>query len=125
MKSSLFALALAFAPVVLAPALVPTPTYAAATVGQLGDLSSFHKIIQDTLDLVNKNDLAGAAKRITDYETAWDKAQSTLQPKNKALWRSLDGASDVAITAVRDKKQDVAAMKKALSDFLVALDNPK
>ena len=125
MKSSLLALTLLLAPAVFMPALVATPTYAAATITELGDLASFHTIVQDALDLANKGDLSGAAKRITDYETAWDTAQSTLQAKSRAKWRMIDQASDDAITALRAKSPNANTIKTALAALIAALDQPQ
>lgn len=49
----------------------------------LGDLSSFKGIVADVQGLTAKGDLAGAVKRITDYETAWDQAETAINRR----WR--------------------------------------
>jgi uncharacterized membrane-anchored protein len=104
-------------PAVLAP-LVPGQAvhhYAAA------DLAEFKTITDDTLRLVNAGDQAGAKARITDLETAWDEAESTLKPKDSAGWTALDERIDAALTAVRAGKADPATEKSTLSDLLAAI----
>lgn len=107
------------------PALLTTPAAAAVTISDLGDLSALRAIVQDTADLVKKGDLAGAVVRITDWETAWDKAQPTLRPKNKNQWRFVDDASDAALAALRAKPQVLATITATLTALLAALDNPR
>ncbi len=86
-----------------------------------GDLANFKTITQDTLNLVQAGDNAGATKRITDLETAWDQAEGTLKPKDKAGWTALDDRIDVALSAVRTKTPDPAAERQALSDLLATI----
>jgi len=91
---------------------------AASTGAGLGDLAPFKTITDDTLVLVKKGDMPGAAKRITDLETAWDKSHPDLQAKDPAAWDKLDHAIDTALTTTRAAKPDV----KASADALTALD---
>lgn len=107
----------------LAPAVVLAPAYA-ATQSALGDLSSFATIAKDTLTLVEKGDLAAAEKRITDFETAWDKAQPKLRPLSHAEWGVIDDAADAAIGSLRAKKPNAADAKKTVLGLISALDNP-
>lgn len=58
----------------------------------LGDLSAMAAIVTDVQDIANLGDLVAAKARIKDLETAWDEAESTLQPKNPEAWGRVDGA---------------------------------
>jgi hypothetical protein len=97
--------ALVLASLVLAlptAALIGAPAVAQASAGaSLGSLAPFQTIVADTLALVNKGDLQAARTRIKDLETAWDKAEATLKPKNKASWTKIDTAIDEALTSLR------------------------
>ena len=124
MKSLPLIIALVLAPLASLPAVLVTSSLAATTVSDLGDLTPLRAIVQDTVDLVGKGDLAGAVTRITDWETAWDTAQPTLRPKNKKEWRVVDDASDAALAALRAAPQDLGAIKSSLTALLAALDNP-
>jgi len=91
---------------------------AMSTGAGLGDLSPFKTIVDDTMAFVKKGDMPAASKRITDLETAWDKAHPDLQKKDPAAWDKLDHAIDTALTALRASKPD----PKASTDALTALD---
>lgn len=104
-------------PVVLAP-LVPGQ---AAHHFDPADLAQFKTITSDTLALVEVGDNAGATKRITDLETAWDDAEGSLKPKDKAGWTALDDRIDAALSAVRKPEPDQATEKQALDDLLTAI----
>lgn len=73
----------------------------ASAGASLGNLASFQTIVADTLALINKGDLPAARARIKDLETAWDNAETTLKPKNKATWTNIDSAIDEALAALR------------------------
>ena len=68
---------------------------------ELGDLSAYKKIAEDTLANVEKKDMVAAKARIKDLETAWDDAEGTLKPKSEAAWTLVDKAIDHALAAVR------------------------
>jgi hypothetical protein len=127
-----------------APAATPTPTPAATAPGNaptatpaspsssggassapqaspLGDLSAFRTITQDTLDKLNGGDQKGATTRIKDLETAWDKAEASLKPKDPAEWTKIDDKIDEALRQLRAVKPDPAAEKTALQDLLDVL----
>lgn len=87
----------------------------------LGDLSSFIKIEQDTLDLVNKGDLSGAKTRVKDLETAWDNAQATLQPKDSAKWTQIDGTIDTLLSELRASNPSQSGCKSALEASISAM----
>lgn len=97
---------------------------AVAAQAGLGDLSSFKAIISDVQALVDKGDMAGAAKRITDFETAWDQAETAIRPLNQTQWGNIDQAADGALSAVRKSNPDPAAAKAALATLVTTLEDP-
>jgi hypothetical protein len=126
MKKLVFALALAASCAVMPPLLVG-PAHAAAAAAatsSLGDLTAFEAIASDTLVLVKKNDMKAAEARITDFETAWDKAEPTLYPKNHDDWGKVDKAADRAIKALRTHPQIQLDANKAVTGLITALKNP-
>jgi uncharacterized membrane-anchored protein len=90
-------------------------TFPAASV------TRFRTIVADSLRLVTADDQAGAQKRITDLETAWDEGQDTLQPRDCQAWTFLDGEIDDSLTSVRASSPDVAAESEALRALLATL----
>ena len=66
------------------------------------EVADFRTITQDTKALVEQGDAAGATSRITDLETAWDDAESSLSAKDCATWTYVDEEIDAALSAVRD-----------------------
>ena len=108
-------------------ALAPTitqPAFAATQVSRLGELTPMRVIIADTLTLVNSGDIKGAIKRITEFESAWDKNASRLKKLDAKVWKKLDAASDVALSTVRYPSATQEEMKKDVGDLLNLLDNP-
>ena len=95
----------------------------AATSG-LGDLSNFKTIITDVQALVDKGDMQGASKRVTDWETAWDQAETAIRPLNQTQWGNIDQASDAALSAVRKASPDQSAAKAALATLMAELNDP-
>lgn len=98
-------------------------TATAAETG-LGDLSNFKTIIGDAQALIGKGDLVGASKRMTDWETAWDAAETAIRPLNQTQWGNIDQASDAALSAVRSKKADQAGAKTAVDALMAELNDP-
>ncbi|GLS24264.1 hypothetical protein GCM10007874_72850 [Labrys miyagiensis] len=98
-------------------AITGTPAFAKqpAAAASLGNLASFQTIVADTLAAVNKGDLKAARTRIKDLETAWDKAETTLKPKNKATWTYIDTAIDEALAALRQPNPQATDAAVALS----------
>jgi hypothetical protein len=92
-----------------------------ATLSPLGDLSDFKVITQDTLNLVNVGDLAGAKKRVDDLEYEWDNAEAKLKPMSAAKWTEVDGKIDKVLRQLRAVNQDAAGCKSALEDLLTVL----
>ncbi|MFL0198507.1 hypothetical protein ACJDU8_23540 [Clostridium sp. WILCCON 0269] len=89
----------------------------------LGDLSSFIKIEQDTLALVNKGDLTGAKIRVHDLETAWDNAQANLQPQNHEKWTQIDSSIDTVLSQLRANHPNQADCKSALQESISAMQS--
>jgi hypothetical protein len=121
--------------VLLAVALIAVPVagftgfqvYARTTVvadSGLGDLSPLKAIIADVQALAAKGDLVGAAKRITDWESAWDAGETAIRPLNKAYWANIDAASDDALKALRSPKPSSDEVTKTLAALMAALNDP-
>ncbi|WP_446217939.1 hypothetical protein [Micromonospora sp. IBHARD004] len=85
------------------------------------EIAKFRSITQDTLDKVRAGDQAGATKRITDLETAWDDDQPTLEPKDPTAWQFLDGRIDTALKAVRARHPNQTTEQQALTALLDSL----
>jgi uncharacterized membrane-anchored protein len=99
----------------------PTPQTPPAASSPLGDLSSFRTITQDTLNLVNQGNLAGAKDRIGDLEYEWDQAEARLKPMNRAKWTEVDDAIDAALRQVRAVKPNAANAASSLQALLGVL----
>jgi len=84
----------------------------------LGDLSVFRQIAEDTLGLVRKSDLPGAKSRITDLESAWDKAEERLKPVNFGAWTSADKSIDRALRQLRSARLDGGACCASLETLI-------
>ena len=93
----------------------------AAPTSKLGDLSQFRVITQDTRDLLDRGDQAGATARVTDLETAWDDAQAKLKPRDPATWTAIDGKIDTVLRELRSTSPNPASEKDALDALLAAL----
>jgi len=87
----------------------------------LGDMATFRMISQDTLDLLDAGKQTEATNRIADLEREWDKAQATLQRKDKAAWTEVDDQIDVTLRALRSTSPDTADEKAQLAALLVLL----
>ena len=124
LKRLLMTLALFAAPVAATSVVAIQPTMAANTVSKLGDLSAMRNIVADTLALVEAGKTPDAVKRITEFETAWDRDEKKMRKLDTQTWRKLDEQSDVALSTVRYPSSTPAEMKKDLSDFIKMLDNP-
>ena len=97
---------------------------AMAASAKLGDMGSFEAIASDTLLLVDKGDMKGAEKRITDFETAWDDAESALYPKDKTAWSAIDDAADAAIASLRTGSPDAVEAQRSVSALIDTLKDP-
>ncbi|MEP6828625.1 MAG: hypothetical protein ABJA10_11185 [Aestuariivirga sp.] len=123
MKQFLLAAFLIAVPVVGFSAFEAYFISAPAVAGQpaLGDLSAMQSVVKDTQVIVEKGDLAAAEKRLTDFESLWDEAESTLRPMNKDAWSNVDEASDGALKALRSKTPDAVKVKATIAALLGAL----
>ncbi|WP_315918240.1 hypothetical protein [Mesorhizobium sp. SP-1A] len=124
MRQILLAIALIVAPVAAFTGVELYAGNAPAKTATLGDLSSFKSIISDVQILASKGDLPGAAKRITDYETAWDQAETAIRPLNQTDWNNIDAASDAALKALRQSPPSADKVNKTLAALMAVLDNP-
>ena len=91
----------------------------------LGDLSAFRTIAGDTLKLAQVGDNAGAKKRITDIETAWDKSHNALKAKNAAAWTAIDDLLDTALKAARASNPDAKTTANAVTALIAMIDKTK
>ena len=125
MKQILLAIALIALPVAMFSGyeMYSGSTAQAAPAG-LGDLSNFKTIISDVQALVDKGDMAGAAKRITDWESAWDQGETAIRPLNPTQWGNIDQASDGALSAVRSSSGTPEQAKAALATLMAELNDP-
>ena len=83
---------------------------------ELGDLSVFRKITEDTRNLVVANNMDGAKTRITDLEHEWDIAQLKLKAMNGTKWTKVDDAIDRVLRSLR-------AVNPVQKDCISSLDN--
>ncbi len=95
---------------------------AATSASPLGDLSSFHKIAEDTLSLVRKGDLRAATTRVKDLEVAWDNAQARLKPINPAQWSTVDKSIDTVLQQLRADSPNPDTCKTSLESLISTLD---
>lgn len=125
MKQLLLALMLIALPVALFSGyeFYTARTAQAASTG-LGDLSTFKTIISDVQGLASKGDIAGAARRITDFETAWDQAETAIRPLDQTQWGNIDTAADGALKAVRAPQPQPDKVRSALAVLMAELTDP-
>ena len=90
----------------------------------LGDLSTLTAIAADVQKIAATGDLAAAEKRITDFETEWDKNQDTMRPLNTEAWGTIDDAADAAIHSLRTANPQAASVDSAVKDLITTLSNP-
>lgn len=122
MRQFLLALVLIAAPVGLFAAGYHflAPTSANATQG-LGDMSKFIEIVADVQKIAATGDFAAAEKRVRDYESAWDQAETGLRPLDSAAWTAIDEANDAAFSALRAANPDSQTVTTTLSAVVDAL----
>ena len=71
--------------------------------------------------MVDAGDQAGAQKRITDLDTAWDQDQDTLRAKDCQAWTYVDGQVDDVLTSIRASSPDQASEDQASQDLLATI----
>ncbi len=103
-----------------APVAQLTPQQATANFPG-ADITRFRTISQDTLSLVTSGDQAGAKTRIADLESAWDDAQSRLEPLDETAWTFLDSEIDDALSAVRAGHPNTGDEQHALGALITSL----
>ena len=89
----------------------------------LGDMQPFLTIVTDVQTVAHGGDLAAAKQRITDFESAWDSAETSLRAKNPQLWTAIDDAADAALHAARASKPDAKEVNSTLAELLAALNS--
>ena len=102
-----------------------TPAGAAAALPSaqaLGDLSAYKAIAEDTLKIVNSNDLKAARTRIKNLEVAWDNAEADMRPRAEDAWQTYDVAIDEALAALRTPNADKAECAKTLEALIAAFE---
>ena len=125
MKQIVLAIVLIAVPVALFTGYeLYSPSAAQAEGAGLGDLSSMKTIIADVQTLADKGDLPGAAKRITDFESAWDQAETAIRPLSPTQWGNIDEASDAALKAVRASSPSPDKVKATLAALMAELNDP-
>ncbi len=78
----------------------------------------------DVRKAADAGDLAAAATRITDLETAWDDAEPAMRPLNPEAWGRVDAATDDALTAMRANAPDPTEVKDTLTVLADTLAHP-
>lgn len=125
MKQIFLAIALIALPVAMFSGFeMYSSTHAEAAPAGLGDMSAFKTIVGDAQALADKGDMAATAKRMTDWESAWDQAAKAIRPLNQAQWGNIDAASDAALDAVRAAPPVPDAVKTALAALMAELNDP-
>jgi dienelactone hydrolase len=94
----------------------------AAAPSKLGSLTPFRSIATDIMATLGKGDVVTANKRVTDIESAWDKAASGLKRRDATDWRVLDRAMDHAYDTVRQDKPNLGAAKAAWTEVIAIID---
>ncbi|KQV44108.1 MULTISPECIES: hypothetical protein [unclassified Rhizobium] len=124
MKQLLLATVLIAVPVAAFTGFQLYQNQASAAAG-LGDLSMFSSIVRDVQKIAGTGDLPGAKTRIKDFEIAWDQAEAGLRPMDPARWDTIDEAADAALSALRTKTPDPAAVGETLAALQTALTDQK
>lgn len=124
MRQALLAILLILVPVAAFTGYHMISTQSGSKATGLGDLSSLKAIVADVQAQLDKGDVASAAARMTDYESAWDQGQTSIRPLNPTYWGNVDAASDAAIKALREPKPSVDRIRKTLSALKTSLDDP-
>ncbi len=122
MRQILLALGLILAPVGAFTAFQVAFVGSAQADATLGDLSAMKAIIADVQKIAATGDFAAAGTRITDWETAWDNAETGMRPLNPDAWSKVDSASDKALKSLRRGNPTADVVTPALAALMAALD---
>jgi hypothetical protein len=87
------------------------------------DMAKYKGIADEAIKLVKAKDYAGAQKKTTELETAWDTDTVALKAAERKLWNAADKQMDVAMEASKAAKDDATATTalKELDDFKAKL----
>ncbi len=112
----------------LCVALVAAPGFVAAqaqtgtaSMSPLGDLSEYRTIAADALKLAKAGDIAGAHKRLKEFEATWDNHEDSNKKKSYNRWKAIDNQLDFTLDKLGAKKPDQAACEKALENLIAKL----
>ncbi len=92
-----------------------------AAMSPLGDLSEYRTIAEDALKLAKAGDIAGAHKRLKEFETTWDNHEDSNKKKSYNRWKGIDNQLDFTLDKLGAKKPDQAACEKALENLIAKL----
>jgi len=109
---------------IVSNAVLVTAAMAKETSSPLGDLSGFEKIGKDVFKFVEIKDFEAAKTKITELETAWDRAEESLRAKDGKAWRFVDKSIDKALAKVRANKPDPDECKEALKEMYIQMESP-
>jgi hypothetical protein len=84
-------------------------------------IDNYRSIAKETLQLVDSGDQAGAAKRVTYLETAWDNDEESLQSQGCQAWTYVDQQIDPVVSAVRASNPDKSSEEQAIQALLTTL----
>ncbi|MBD8205869.1 MULTISPECIES: COG4705 family protein [unclassified Microbacterium] len=84
-------------------------------------MNDFRTITTDILTSVQSGDRAGASKRATELETAWDNNQDALNAADCGTWTYIDQKIDPVLSSVRSSTPDPATEQRALQTLLTTL----
>ncbi len=100
------------------------PSSAQAESASMGDMAPFITIVSDVQTIAATGDFTAAELRITDFETAWDDAESTMRPLNTNAWGTVDDAADAALSALRSGTPTADKVTETLTALMATLENP-
>lgn len=123
-KQALLATVLIAAPVGIFTAAEILLAPPAKSEQSLGDLTPLTAIVTDVQKIAASGDLSAAQKRITDFETEWDKDEAVMRPLNKAAWSNIDDAADAAIHALRSPQPLPRIVSSTVNELIATLANP-
>lgn len=85
------------------------------------DVTQFRSLADRIAQAVDAGDQATAGTRATDLETAWDEAQTRLEPLDEVAWTFLDAEIDDVLSSVRAATPDSTAETAAVDALVTSL----